>query len=68
MEWYNINTMVKKPLFKLMKGNAMELPIYHQQKIMAKQQSNLSYIKQSYDFKLMILKEFLSIRKRLCWA
>lgn len=51
--------MVKKPLFKLMKGNAMELPIYHQQKIMAKQQSNLSYIKQSYDFKLMILKEFL---------
>lgn len=37
----------------------MELPIHHDQKIMATQKSNLEHIKQAYDFKLMILKEFL---------
>lgn len=37
----------------------MELPIHHNQNIMEKHKTNLEYIKQSYDYKLSILKEFL---------
>lgn len=37
----------------------MDLPIHHNQSIMEKQKSNLEHIKQAYDFKLLILREFL---------
>lgn len=37
----------------------MDLPIHHNHSIMEKQKSNLAHIKQAYDFKLLILREFL---------